>query len=44
MNILITADRIRERVDELGAEIDTDFDGGPRVTGGAPDIGADEQP
>ncbi|QEL18944.1 hypoxanthine phosphoribosyltransferase [Limnoglobus roseus] len=29
MEILIPADRIRERVDELGAEIATDFDGRP---------------
>jgi hypoxanthine phosphoribosyltransferase len=29
MDVLIPADRIRERVDELGAEITTDFDGKP---------------
>lgn len=29
MDILIPADRIRERVDELGAEIATDYDGKP---------------
>lgn len=29
MQVLISAERIRERVDELGAEITTDFDGQP---------------